>query len=137
VPGSAGAGGLRLKLTAQSAERWRRWTSSIGALAVGRTLFDYTDGCKGVHPLGVPVTVLTTSPRRTGHTTGLGIFSLSAKAKRHALAVPGDRSESVLSTVETGRLPLRAGALAIGGKPLHLAPRFEDGQDKGKAQRKK
>ena len=33
--------------------------SGLGALLVGRTLFDITDGWHGRHPLGVPVVVLT------------------------------------------------------------------------------
>jgi hypothetical protein len=31
-------------LSLPSAEHWRRWTSSIGALVCGRTLFDVTEG---------------------------------------------------------------------------------------------
>ena len=48
-----------VRLTPASAEYWRSWTGSVGALVVGRTLFDHTDGWKGSHPLGVPVVVLT------------------------------------------------------------------------------
>ena len=35
---------------------------SLGALVVGRTLFDVTDGWHGTHPLDVPVVVLTHQP---------------------------------------------------------------------------
>ena len=49
-------------LTPESAGYWREWTGQIGALVVGRTLFDVTDGWKGKHPLGVPVVVLTHEP---------------------------------------------------------------------------
>ena len=46
-------------LTPASAAHWRAWIASIGALVVGRRLFDITDGWRGVHPLGVPVVVVT------------------------------------------------------------------------------
>ena len=49
-------------LTPQSADYWRSWTQSLGALVVGRELFDLTDGWGGNHPLGVPVVVLTHEP---------------------------------------------------------------------------
>jgi dihydrofolate reductase len=50
------------QLTRASADHWTAWRSSLGALVVGRRLFDLTDGWRGVHPLGVPVVVLTHSP---------------------------------------------------------------------------
>ena len=46
-------------LTPHSAEHWRRWTSQLGALVVGRTLFDFVDGWNGRHTLDVPVVVVT------------------------------------------------------------------------------
>lgn len=46
-------------LTPASAEHWRRWVSSIGALVCGRTLFDVTRGWHGRHSLDVPVVVAT------------------------------------------------------------------------------
>jgi dihydrofolate reductase len=49
-------------LTPQSAEYWTAFVSSLGALVVGRELFDVTDGWHGRHPLGVPVVVLTHVP---------------------------------------------------------------------------
>jgi dihydrofolate reductase len=48
-----------LHLTSQSAEHWHRWTSQLGALVVGRTLFDFVDGWNGRHTLDVPVVVVT------------------------------------------------------------------------------
>ena len=50
------------KLTQASADYWRTWTSQLGCLVVGRTLFDITDGWHGTHPLGVPVVVVTHEP---------------------------------------------------------------------------
>jgi hypothetical protein len=38
------AGDFTVHLTPPSAEYWRRWTSSLGALVCGRTLFEVTNG---------------------------------------------------------------------------------------------
>jgi dihydrofolate reductase len=53
------AGDFTVRLTPPSAEHWRRWTSSLGALVCGRTLFDVTEGWQGRHTLDVPVVVVT------------------------------------------------------------------------------
>jgi dihydrofolate reductase len=53
------AGEIIVHLSPLSAEHWRRWTSGIGALVCGRTLFDFTDGWGGRHTLDVPVVVVT------------------------------------------------------------------------------
>ena len=46
-------------LTPPSAQHWRRWTESLGALVCGRTLFDVAQGWQGRHTLDVPVVVVT------------------------------------------------------------------------------
>ena len=53
------AGDFNVHLTPESAEHWRRWVSSLGALVCGRTLFDVTEGWQGRHTLDVPVVVVT------------------------------------------------------------------------------
>lgn len=53
------AGDITFRLTPASAEHWRRWTSQLGALVVGRTLFDFVDGWGGRHTLNAPVVVVT------------------------------------------------------------------------------
>jgi dihydrofolate reductase len=53
------AGDFTVHLTAPSAEHWRRWVPSLGALVCGRTLFDVTEGWQGRHTLDVPVVVVT------------------------------------------------------------------------------
>jgi dihydrofolate reductase len=53
------AGKMTFHLTAQDAEYWREWVSSVGALVCGRTLFDHTGGWNGRHNLDVPVVVVT------------------------------------------------------------------------------
>lgn len=45
--------------TQESTDYWHAWVSSLGAILVGRVLFDLTDGWRGRHPLGVPVVVVT------------------------------------------------------------------------------
>jgi len=50
---------ITFHLTPQSAEYWREWSSSLGALICGRTLFDFTDGWGGRHTMDVPVVVVT------------------------------------------------------------------------------
>jgi dihydrofolate reductase len=52
-------GELSFTLTPQGAEYWPAWTAGLGALVVGRELFDFADGWKVTHPLGIPVVVLT------------------------------------------------------------------------------
>lgn len=56
------AGDITFHLSPRSAEHWRRWTPQIGALVVGRTLFDFTDGWGGRHTFDVPVVVVTHRP---------------------------------------------------------------------------
>jgi dihydrofolate reductase len=51
--------GLAFHLGPRSAEHWRRWTSRLGAVVCGRTLFDVTDGWGGRHTMDVPVVVVT------------------------------------------------------------------------------
>jgi dihydrofolate reductase len=50
---------FEVHLTAPSAEHWKRWVSSVGALVCGRTLFDVAEGWQGRHTLDVPVVVVT------------------------------------------------------------------------------
>ena len=46
-------------LSPESADHWRAWVSSIGALICGRTLFDVAGGWNGRHTMDVPVVVVT------------------------------------------------------------------------------
>lgn len=55
----APAGDIMVRLSRASAEYWQQWTSQVGALIVGRTLFDVTDGWGGRHTFDVPVVVVT------------------------------------------------------------------------------
>ena len=50
---------ITFRMTPQTAEYWRTWMDAVGAIVVGRTLFDYTDGWGGRHTMGAPVVVVT------------------------------------------------------------------------------
>jgi dihydrofolate reductase len=50
---------LTFHVTEQSAEFWRTSIAASGALVVGRTLFDFTDGWGGRHTMDAPVVVVT------------------------------------------------------------------------------
>lgn len=50
---------ITFHLTPRSAKYWREWTSALGALICGRTLFDFTNGWGGRHTMDVPVVVVT------------------------------------------------------------------------------
>ncbi|HEY6742809.1 MAG TPA: dihydrofolate reductase family protein [Lapillicoccus sp.] len=50
---------LTFHVTPQSAEYWHQAIEASGALVVGRTLFDVTDGWGGRHPIDLPVVVVT------------------------------------------------------------------------------
>src|SRR5918996_3601291 len=52
---------MTMRMTPVSAEHWREVMDISGALVVGRKLFDFTSGWGGLHPMGVPVVVLTHS----------------------------------------------------------------------------
>jgi dihydrofolate reductase len=47
------------RMTAPSAELWTRFVDGLGAVVVGRRTFDVSGGWNGLHPLGVPVVVVT------------------------------------------------------------------------------
>jgi len=52
---------MTMRMTPTSADHWREVMDMSGALVVGRKLFDFTNGWGGLHPMGVPVVVLTHS----------------------------------------------------------------------------
>ena len=54
---------MTFRLTRASADHISTYLDATGALVVGRHLFDVTSGWGGIHPLGVPVVVLSHSDR--------------------------------------------------------------------------
>ena len=53
---------MTLRTTQVSADHWREILDMCGAIVVGRKLFDFTGGWSRLHPMGVPVVVLTHNP---------------------------------------------------------------------------
>lgn len=78
--------GWSMHMTAESAAYWSSWTSEMGALLVGRALFDVTDGWKGNHPLGVPVVVLTHTAPTDWHYPGEENFTFVTTGIEDAVA---------------------------------------------------
>jgi dihydrofolate reductase len=52
---------MTMRMTPENAEHWRGVMDRTGAIVVGRKLFDFTNGWDRLHPIGVPVVVLTHS----------------------------------------------------------------------------
>ncbi len=50
---------MTMRCSPQTAAYWREWMDSLGAIVVGRTLFDVADGWQGRHTMGAPVVVVT------------------------------------------------------------------------------
>ena len=91
---------ITFHLTPQSAEYWREWTSQLGVLVCGRTLFDFTDGWGGRHTMDVPVVVVThrvptewveAHPGAPFHFVTDGVSAAIEKAQ----AIAGDRTVGV------------------------------------------
>jgi dihydrofolate reductase len=77
----------------------RDLTLALGALVVGRRLFDITDGWKGRHPYDVPVVVLTHQPPADWNYPGAENFHFVTEgieaAVRAAQDLAGGRDVSV------------------------------------------
>jgi dihydrofolate reductase len=54
---------MTFRLTQASVDYLRTYLDATGALVVGRHLFDITSGWRGIHPLDLPVVVLSHSDR--------------------------------------------------------------------------
>jgi len=82
-----------------SADYWRSWVGSLGALVVGRELFDLTDGWHGRHPMGVPIVVVTHEPPRDWSYPGSEDFTFVTDGVAAAIAtakeIAGDRDVGV------------------------------------------
>ena len=94
------AGDFTVNLTPASAEHWRQWVSSLGALVCGRTLFEVAGGWQGRHTLDVPVVVVTHHvPTEWVDAHPDAPFTFVADgveaAVAHALDLAGDRVVSV------------------------------------------
>ena len=94
-------------VTQASADYWRSWVDSIGALVVGRELFDVTDGWHGKHPIGVPIVVLTHEPPRDWSYPGSEDFHFVtegiAAAVDRAREIAGDRDVALAAGTIAGQ----------------------------------
>jgi dihydrofolate reductase len=106
---------ITFHLTPESAEYWHAWTSQLGALVCGRTLFDFTDGWGGRHTMDVPVVVVTHEPPTdwiVAHPEAPFTFVTDgvAEAVQQAQAIAGDRIVAVTGGTIAGQC-LEAGLL--------------------------
>ncbi|WP_411699706.1 dihydrofolate reductase family protein [Conyzicola sp.] len=101
-------------VTPHSAEYLRDLVARLGALVVGRRLFDVTDGWTGRHPYDVPVVVLTHQPPTDWHYPGAKNFHFVTDgieaAVRVARTIAGDLDVAVAAG-EIGTQALEAGLL--------------------------
>lgn len=105
---------VRFRLTPASAEYWRAWTSEVGALVVGRRLFDITDGWGGRHPLGVPVVVLTHTLPQDWSPEGAKDFHFAVGGVEEAVELASDLAGDGVVAVAAGTVAgqaLQAGLL--------------------------
>lgn len=98
------AGDFSVHLTPQSAEHWRSWVSSVGALVCGRTLFDVAEGWQGRHSMDVPVVVVThrvPTEWIDAHPDAPFTFMTDGveAAVRHAQSIAGDKTVAVTGGV--------------------------------------
>lgn len=133
---------LTFHLSPRSAEYWREWTSGLGALVCGRTLFDVTDGWGGQHTMDVPVVVVThevptawveSHPDAPFHFVTDGVERAVAKAQE----IAGDKTVAVTAGTIAGQC-LNHGlldAVAIDLVPVVMGQgrRFFAGLDAGDA----
>src|ERR1700709_1034707 len=99
---------LTFHMSATSAEYWRHWVDDLGALVVGRTLFDFTGGWGGTHTMDVPVVVVTheiptdwvkAHPEAPFHFVTDGVKAAIAKAQ----AIAGERTVAVTAGTIAGQ----------------------------------
>jgi dihydrofolate reductase len=90
---------LTFHVTEASCDYLRGQAEALGALVVGRRLFDVTDGWKGRHPYDVPVVVMTHEPPADWSYPGAKDFHFVtegiAAAVRVAQTIAGDREVAV------------------------------------------
>jgi dihydrofolate reductase len=99
---------LTFHMSPTSAAYWREWVESLGALVIGRTLFDVTGGWGGTHTMDVPVVVMThevptdwveAHPGAPFHFVTDGVEAAVAKAQD----IAGDRTVGVAAGTIAGQ----------------------------------
>jgi dihydrofolate reductase len=91
---------ITFRVTPRSAEYWRAWTSQLGVLVCGRTLFDVTDGWGGRHTMDAPVVVVThEAPKDWIRAHPDAPFTFDTEGVRSAInraqAIAGERTVAV------------------------------------------
>ena len=105
---------LTFHVTEPSHDYLRDLTLALGAIVVGRRLFDVTDGWKGRHPYDVPIVVMTHEPPADWSYPGAKDFHFVTDgieaALRVAQTIAGSREVSVAAG-EIATQALEAGLL--------------------------
>ncbi len=133
--------GLTFHLSQTSYDYWQGWVQSLGALVIGRTLFDFTDGWGGTHTMNVPVVVVTHEvpaewvekhPDAAFHFVTDGVAAGVAKAQE----IAGERAVGVAAGTMAGQCLelglLDAAAVDLvpvvmgGGRPFFGGAKLED-----------
>jgi dihydrofolate reductase len=91
-------------MTVESARYWTEWTARVGSLVVGRTLFDFTNGWGGRHPLGVPVVVVTHTPPQDWPFKAFAPFHFVTGGIEAAVDLAGDLAEGREVNVAAGTI---------------------------------
>jgi dihydrofolate reductase len=132
---------LTFHLSRASIDYWQAWVDSLGALVIGRTLFDFTGGWGGRHTMDAPVVVVThevptdwvdAHPSAPFHFVTDGVAAAVAKAQE----IAGDRTVGVAAgtiagqCLELGLLDAAAVDLVPvvmgGGRPFFAGATLED-----------
>lgn len=133
--------GITFHLTPTSADYWREWTTDLGAIVCGRTLFDFTDGWGGRHTIDAPVVVVTHRvPTQWVHDHPDAPFEFVTDGVAAALARAQEIAGSKTVAVTAGTIAsqcLQLGLLDVvaidlvpvvmgGGRPFFSGLRLED-----------
>jgi dihydrofolate reductase len=95
---------MTLQMTPQSADHFRTIGETIGAIVVGRKLFDSTGGWGGNHPMGLPVVVLSHSVP-DGWPRDDAPFSFVTEGIERAIEVARERAGDKVVGVTAARSP--------------------------------
>jgi dihydrofolate reductase len=97
------------RLTEASAAYWLAWRESLGALVVGRELFDLTDGWSGTHPLGVPFVLLTHRPVTASAALGSPDLVVMHEGIVEAVAAAQELAGGLLDALNVDLVPVFLG----------------------------
>ena len=93
--------GVTFSTSPIDAEHLRTEMAGIGALVVGRRLYDFAQGWGGTHPLDVPVFVVTHRPPAAALPAGFTFVDNTTDAIRNAVDVAGPKTVAIGSASVT------------------------------------